>query len=207
MAVTKYSSVYLAGFRATGKTTIGKAVALKLGWDFVDMDKEIQQNSAATINELTKGGEDWRKFRALEQELLKKIIGKKKIVVAMGGGTTVNDVPANINESFGAQNWKLLRKAGALVILLTANEKIIADRMRAHEMRAPHTVRPPLKSVEGAPAARSRTGKKDLVEAIIKDSIKTFREREKAYLAQTSHIIDTGKTTKQEAVKRILSLL
>ena len=209
MSDKKYTSVYLNGFRATGKTTIGKAVALKLGWDFIDLDKEIQQFFKVTINELTKGGSDWSKFRAMEQELLKRIINKKNIVVAMGGGTTVNNIQANKNETFGEQNWKILQSAaGALVILLTADEKIIAGRMRAHEMRAPQVSRPKLSPAATAahPAAHP-AAHANHVEEIIQDSLKNLRIRKDLYLKQTENTIDTSKTTKQKAVAKILALI
>jgi len=44
--------IYLAGFMGSGKTTVGRALADKLGWDFVDIDAEVETAAHMTIREI-----------------------------------------------------------------------------------------------------------------------------------------------------------
>jgi shikimate kinase len=78
--------IFLLGFMASGKTTLGKALAREIGFTFIDMDQEIameQQKSIADI--FSQNGEDY--FRELESRFLNRIINQEDIVVATGGGT------------------------------------------------------------------------------------------------------------------------
>lgn len=69
-----------------GKTTIGKLLALKLSYLFIDLDEEIEKFTNQTINEIFNNqGED--AFRKTEHEILQSIILLENIVVATGGGT------------------------------------------------------------------------------------------------------------------------
>ena len=65
-----YTSIFLIGFRASGKTSLGKALAKKISGDFIDMDDLIEQKAGETIDELTYGGTAWKEFRKLERETL-----------------------------------------------------------------------------------------------------------------------------------------
>lgn len=78
--------IFLIGFMGCGKTTIGKLLAAKLSYSFIDLDEEIEKNQKKTINKLfhSKGEES---FREIEQTELIKIVSKENIVVATGGGT------------------------------------------------------------------------------------------------------------------------
>lgn len=82
----KEERLYIVGYMASGKTTFGRALARKLGWNFVDLDAEVEKlaskSAAALIRE---GGEE--EFRRLEREALKKTPLLKKAVIACGGGT------------------------------------------------------------------------------------------------------------------------
>lgn len=78
-------SIYLCGFMASGKSTLGKALAEKLGWDFRDLDTVIEQKEGMAITEIFKEkGEDY--FREKEREYLLFLTREFKGVVALGGG-------------------------------------------------------------------------------------------------------------------------
>lgn len=78
--------VYLIGFMGSGKSTAGNKLAISLGWSFIDLDKEIEQKTCLTINELfTKFGEDY--FRKIETDTLRNLTSPDDAVIATGGGS------------------------------------------------------------------------------------------------------------------------
>jgi Shikimate kinase len=77
--------IYLIGFMGSGKTTIGKPLAAKLGYQFVDQDEVIEKRFGMTITEVfAKYGEP--KFRETEREVLAELSQTDKAVIATGGG-------------------------------------------------------------------------------------------------------------------------
>jgi len=79
--------IILMGFMGCGKSTIGKALAKKLNYKFLDLDSEIEQEAKMTISSIfEKHGE--QHFRKQESKVLKKVIAlNEDIVLALGGGT------------------------------------------------------------------------------------------------------------------------
>lgn len=78
--------VFLIGFMGSGKSTVGKKLAKKLSFDFLDLDELIEKDEACSIDQLfTKFGEEH--FRKIEHRLLTAQFNKKKLVLACGGGT------------------------------------------------------------------------------------------------------------------------
>jgi len=78
--------VYLIGFMGSGKSTAGKKLASSLGWEFVDLDKKIEEITQLTIQEIfAEKGEDY--FRNLESEMLQSLNSQSDTVVSAGGGT------------------------------------------------------------------------------------------------------------------------
>lgn len=69
-----------------GKSTVGKKIATKLGWKWIDLDKVIEDAEDKSIAELfDELGEE--RFRDLEQSHLKDLINKENLIVSTGGGT------------------------------------------------------------------------------------------------------------------------
>ena len=101
---------YLTGFMAAGKSTIGPILANTLGWNFLDLDKAIEEEEAMKITEIfeTKGEEY---FRKKELGMLKEISKKNHLIVALGGGTIAN-----------SKNLKLLKETGRLIYLHSSPE-------------------------------------------------------------------------------------
>lgn len=82
-------TIALAGFMGTGKTTIGAALAARLGLTFVDADVELERREGRSIPEIfAVEGEPY--FRARERELLQELSQRDDIVLATGGGMVVN---------------------------------------------------------------------------------------------------------------------
>ncbi len=106
------NNLILTGFMATGKTSLGKLLAERLGRKFIDTDQKIEQDTGMTIPEIfAKHGEKY--FRELERKTIQEIVTRKNLVIATGGGT-VKD-PENI---------RLLKSSGVIVCLTTEPEEI-----------------------------------------------------------------------------------
>ena len=75
----------LVGLPGVGKTAVGRAVAERLGWDFLDFDEETERREGRTITALfAERGEAY--FRACERALTAEFAGRARIVLAPGGG-------------------------------------------------------------------------------------------------------------------------
>jgi shikimate kinase len=82
--------IYVIGFMGSGKSTAGKRLAVSLGWEFLDLDRVIEDKTGKKIPQIfSQDGE--AAFRKAESEALKGIDNKKGIVVATGGGTPCHD--------------------------------------------------------------------------------------------------------------------
>ena len=78
--------IFLIGYMACGKTTFGRALARKLGMDFIDLDFYIEQRFRKSIPDIFAAeGED--AFRRKEQSMLKEAGEFDDVVIACGGGT------------------------------------------------------------------------------------------------------------------------
>jgi shikimate kinase len=82
-------SVAILGYMGSGKTTVGRSLARKLGWEFVDLDRTIAKEAGRTIPEIFEySGEEC--FRDLERRaLLDALDGARERVIACGGGIVV----------------------------------------------------------------------------------------------------------------------
>jgi shikimate kinase len=78
--------IYLVGFMGAGKSTVGRALAARLGVPFVDLDEAFESLAGMTIRRaFEERGEAW--FREREAELLRGTESLPAAVVALGGGT------------------------------------------------------------------------------------------------------------------------
>lgn len=108
--------VFLIGYMCSGKTTLGRALASRLGVDFVDLDEEVESRAGRSITRIfTEDGEV--AFRRLEAETLDDIIaryGATSAVVAVGGGTPCHGT-----------NIERMNAAGLTVHLVTTVDRLI----------------------------------------------------------------------------------
>ena len=80
------SRIFLIGFMGSGKSTLGRALASEIGYDFVDLDKVIETQSGMPITEIFgKFGEHG--FRVKERDALHSFESASNTLVATGGGT------------------------------------------------------------------------------------------------------------------------
>jgi shikimate kinase len=75
----------LTGFMGAGKSTIGRLLADRIGWNFLDLDSHLEQRTGSTIPQLFAiHGE--AQFRRLESTALASALGRSYTVLALGGG-------------------------------------------------------------------------------------------------------------------------
>ncbi len=84
--VGRAERIALIGLRGAGKTTLGSMLAKQLGWEFVEMSREIEAEAAVSVEEIFDlGGQ--AAYRRHERRALERIIGgKSRVVLATGGG-------------------------------------------------------------------------------------------------------------------------
>jgi len=106
-------NIVLTGLRGSGKSTIGKILADKMNYKFVDIDDEIEKSAGEKIETIvsTKG---WEEFRKIEKEVTTQASQKTKTIIATGGGTIIDH-----------DNEKALRKNGKIIYLYIKPEKSI----------------------------------------------------------------------------------
>ncbi|MFH1893567.1 MAG: shikimate kinase [Candidatus Zixiibacteriota bacterium] len=115
-------NIVLAGPMGSGKTSVGEVVASKLGREFRDTDRMIEEITGLSIVRIfSERSETY--FRSMEREVAKVIAHHKNFVVAVGGGMTVPE------ENF------LTLSASGLIICLTASQKVLANRLSDHSGR------------------------------------------------------------------------
>ena len=109
-------NLVLTGFMGTGKSTVGKVLAKKLGYRFIDTDAEIERVEQKSINELfALYGEEG--FRDIESREIERISQLKNSVIATGGGAVLR-----------RENIDHLRKNG-IVVLLRVDEDTVIKRL------------------------------------------------------------------------------
>ncbi len=104
--------IYLTGFMGSGKSTIGPILANTLGYDFIDIDKAIEQRTGESVKEIFQHrGEE--AFRILERALLQELRVREHLVISLGGGTIADPI-----------SFPLIRESGVLVYLKTAPDQL-----------------------------------------------------------------------------------
>ena len=118
----RMKNIVLIGFMGTGKTSVGRLLAARLGRAFYDIDKKLEECHGMPIPAMfAVHGEDW--FRAQEKEAVREAAARSGLVIATGGGV-VKD----------AENMAALRRNG-LIVALTADVDTILTRTAAQGQR------------------------------------------------------------------------
>ena len=129
------ANIVLVGFMGTGKSVVGRVIAQKLEFHFIDTDDVIEQTSKAKISDIfAEHGEDY--FRDLESQAVKSVALMKNQVVATGGGVVLR-----------SSNIDLLRTGGP-IFCLNATPKAIWERVRSSRNRPLLRGPEPLKKIE-----------------------------------------------------------
>lgn len=85
-----FSGIALIGLRGAGKSTLGKMLADKIGWSFVELNKEIERQNGLEVSEIINlyGQEG---FRRMEQAALTQLLARKELIVLATGGGIVSE--------------------------------------------------------------------------------------------------------------------
>jgi shikimate kinase len=110
--------LFLIGYRGSGKTTVGRVVAERLGWRFLDADGVLEEQYGQTIREIfAEEGETG--FRNKEATVLADVCGQREAVIATGGGVVLRET-----------NRDLLKRSG-FVAWLSADPHVLLERIQA----------------------------------------------------------------------------
>jgi shikimate dehydrogenase len=128
-------NIVLIGMRGSGKTTVGKILARKLGRKLVEMDKLITQKAGLTIPEIVKK-HGWVKFRELEEEITSEVAKRDNIINTSGGGVVTRE-----------KNVQALKKNG-LLVWLQAGVDTLLQRIGEDSQRPLLLARTPREDME-----------------------------------------------------------
>ncbi|WP_039055489.1 shikimate kinase AroL [Enterobacter sp. Bisph1] len=109
--------IFLIGARGCGKTTVGRALALAQGCQFIDTDFWLQEQAQQTISAMVEQ-EGWEGFRARESAALQAVSAPSRVIATGGGIILLED------------NRQFMREHG-VVIYLCAPVDVLADRLEA----------------------------------------------------------------------------
>jgi shikimate kinase len=174
--------IYLAGFMGSGKSTIGPILANTLGFEFVDIDKFVEQKAEKRIVDIF-GSEGEPAFRSIERASLVEVAARDHCVISLGGGTIAND-----------ENFQLIRKSGIIVYLQLSPEEIL---QRVHH----RTDRPLLTAPDGS----------KLPAEAIQQRVEDLLRRREQYYDRADVVIQTDRkrvgATVDEIVRRLRGLV
>jgi shikimate kinase len=113
-------NIVLTGFMGTGKSTVGRMLAKRLKYDFVDTDTLIESRQNRSVAEIfEQSGEPV--FRVLEKEVAAELSAKESLVISTGGKMLLD-----------SDNLRELRRNGRVFCLVADSEEIIHRLLRSH---------------------------------------------------------------------------
>jgi 3-dehydroquinate dehydratase/shikimate dehydrogenase len=113
---TPHSTLFLIGYRGTGKTSTAKILAARLGWDWLDADVELERRAGKSIKSIFEDDGE-QAFRDLESAVLADAVKLQRTIVAAGGGVILRE--AN----------RALLKQGPRVVWLRGSPQILFERI------------------------------------------------------------------------------
>ncbi len=113
--MSKDLKVVVLGYMASGKTTVGKALAHQLEVDFVDLDHAIEQEVGKSVSDIFKdNGELF--FRKKETQVLQSLLARNvPMVLALGGGTPCYGNNMDVVNQYASHSFYLKLSIGALI--------------------------------------------------------------------------------------------
>jgi shikimate kinase len=170
----------LTGFMGAGKTTVGRLLAARLNWDFLDLDAYIESRAGLSVPSIfATHGE--AHFRQLESAALASALGRNRLVLALGGGA-----PEVLT------NRLLLEQTPATAtVFLDAPFPTLFDRCMMQALNPAPTLPGPLRPLLADPAAAEAR----------------FLVRHPIYLRLAHLTLDTASLTPEETVAALLARL
>lgn len=162
--------IFLIGYMASGKTTLGRALADATKRSFVDLDDYIEARQGQTISRIFATlGE--AAFRDMEREALAEIVAAtdRQLVVACGGGTPC----------FG-DNMEVMDRAG-VTVMLEAPLEVILRRLRLERSK-----RPLVASLDG--------------DGELEQYVRVNLDRRRPYYSRATHVFDSSRLESVEEI-------
>ena len=175
-------NVVLIGYRATGKSTVGRILAAKLKLAFWDTDALVEKSMAMPIKEMV-ALHGWDFFRAKDRETIEYLTQKEDGVIATGGGVVL----FRENVKLLKQNVDLLKQTG-VVIWLNAPLQDIIDRLKKDARN--EAIRPQFTSGN-----------------IVQETIDIMRKRLPLYERAADYTVDTLSKNAEEVAEEIYQYL
>jgi shikimate kinase len=171
----------LIGMMGVGKSSVGRRLALRLGRQFLDTDKLVEEEAGCTVAEIF-AAEGEPAFRALEAAAVRRALDSEPYaVIAFGGGAVLDPISRGLARQL------------ALVVWLQAPARELARRVSASMRRAGGTARPLLTSHE---IMGGRSPEQALDEIA--------RQREDSYRAAAHVLVDTSGRSPSQAATAVL---
>jgi shikimate kinase len=119
-------SIFLIGYRGTGKTTVAELLAGQLGWSWIDADDEIERRAGKSIAAIfAEEGEP--AFREREAAVVAEVCRLPRTVVALGGGAVLSEANRAAIQLAGIVVW-LRATVATLAERLAADDKTVSRR-------------------------------------------------------------------------------
>ncbi len=168
--------IYLTGFMAAGKSSVGRALANELNLPFLDLDKYLEEKENRRITQIfQKNGEAY--FREKERQYLKELARSYKGILALGGGSLQNQNIVN-----------LLKETGILVYIETPTD-VTLERVLRNTKR---------------PIVLDKNGKLKPKEVLKKELDTLFETRKKFYNQADIKIFSEGNLTHSKVAQKII---
>ncbi|HTS61600.1 MAG TPA: shikimate kinase [Candidatus Acidoferrales bacterium] len=98
-------AIFVVGFMGAGKSTVGRALARRLGWDYFDVDEEIEAAERSAISDIFAARGE-AEFRRIETETLRRLLEPgKPAVLALGGGAFAEPANRDLLRGRGLTIW------------------------------------------------------------------------------------------------------
>lgn len=170
-------TLLLIGYRGSGKSTIGRKLADRMWWKFVDSDERIVAAAGKSIREIfEQDGE--AHFRDLETQVLGELLKLEDHVIALGGGAVLRE-----------QNRQMIAESGARVIYLKCSPAVLAQRIAGDPQTAAN--RPALTALGGS----------------VEEVGQVLAEREPLYRQTRHAELDVSNLTVDDAVVYLVRLM
>lgn len=171
--------IFICGFMATGKSTVGSVLAKKLQLPFQDLDRFLERREGRSIRQIFESeGEEY--FREKEKKYLRLLTESFRGVVALGGGALQTRETA-----------ETVMKKGVLIFLETPMQ-VIFERIRANTNR---------------PMALDEHGRLKPDDTLLAGLTRLYAERKERYEMAQIHIKSSGKESIDELVNEIIEKL
>jgi shikimate kinase len=109
-------NLVLIGYRASGKSAVGRRLGERLNREFVDIDDLIEKQEGGPISDIVQT-HGWEYFREVEKKMIRDVSSRSRLIMAPGGGAVLDE--ENVNSL----------KENGLVIWLKAEKQVLLRRM------------------------------------------------------------------------------